>query len=130
MSDMARQREKYKWGRDRNSVACGVWGVSLQDSWRQDLTHFQSEVVEVRASGWLLCFSELQVEPQYLSLGFNYSCFRLVQNSWVPDGIGYSQSLGTQYCGSRQSLMGSESACVLPAASLLYLLGRQKQHCA
>ena len=26
--------------------------------------------VEVRARGWLLCFSEIQVEPQFLSLGF------------------------------------------------------------
>ena len=30
---------------------------------------FQTEV-EVRASGWLLCFSGLQVEPQFLSLSF------------------------------------------------------------
>ena len=35
---------------------------------------FQSEV-EIRASGWLLCFSDLQLEPQYLSLGFYYSCY-------------------------------------------------------
>ena len=49
-------------------------GQSLQDSWRQDLTHFQSEV-EVGASGWLLCFADLQVEPQYLSLGFYYLCY-------------------------------------------------------
>ena len=26
--------------------------------------------VEVRASGWLLCFLGLQVEPQFQSLGF------------------------------------------------------------
>ena len=30
---------------------------------------FQKEV-EVRASGWLFCFSDLEVEPQFLSLGF------------------------------------------------------------
>ena len=30
---------------------------------------FQIEV-EVRASGWLFCFSDLEVEPQFLSLGF------------------------------------------------------------
>ena len=30
---------------------------------------FQTEV-EVRASGWLFCFSDLQDEPQYLSPGF------------------------------------------------------------
>ena len=30
---------------------------------------FQTEV-EVRASGWMLCFSDLQVEPQFLTLGF------------------------------------------------------------
>ena len=33
------------------------------------ITHFLSEV-EVRASGWLLCFSDLQVKPQYPLLGF------------------------------------------------------------
>ena len=38
------------------------------------VAHFQSEV-EVRASGWLLGFSDPQVEPQYLSLGFYYSCY-------------------------------------------------------
>ena len=26
---------------------------------------------------WLLCFSNLQFEPQYLSLGFYYLCYRL-----------------------------------------------------
>ena len=26
--------------------------------------------VEVRASGWFFCFSDLQVEPQFLSLSF------------------------------------------------------------
>ena len=36
----------------------GVW--TLQHSWRQDLTHFLSEV-EVRQSGWLLFFSVIQV---------------------------------------------------------------------
>ena len=33
--------------------------------------------VEARASGQLLCFSDLQVEPQYLSLSFYYSQQRL-----------------------------------------------------
>ena len=37
-----------------------------EDSWRKG-HHFHTEV-KVRASGWLLCFSGLQVEPQYLSL--------------------------------------------------------------
>ena len=37
-------------------------------SWRQD-HHFQTEV-KVRASGWLHCFSVLQVEPHFLSLIF------------------------------------------------------------
>ena len=41
---------------------------------RGRLTHFWSEV-EVRASVWLICFSDLQVEPQYLSLGFYYSYY-------------------------------------------------------
>ena len=34
---------------------------------------FQTEV-EVRDSGWLFGFSDLQVEPQCLSLGFYLSC--------------------------------------------------------
>ena len=34
--------------------------------------------VEVRASGWLFCFFDLQVEPQYLSLNFYYLCYREV----------------------------------------------------
>lgn len=34
---------------------------------------FWSEV-EVRANGWLLCFSDLQVEPQYLSVCGTLMC--------------------------------------------------------
>ena len=30
---------------------------------------FQTEV-KVKASGWLFCFSDLQVEPQFLTLSF------------------------------------------------------------
>ena len=61
---MAGQREEYK-GEERNS-----WNMESEDSWRQDL-------VEVKglSSGWLFCFSDLQVEPQYLSLGFYYSSY-------------------------------------------------------
>ena len=56
-----RTREDYKMGGDSSQAHSDV-------SWRQD-HHSQTEV-EVRASGWLLCFSGLQVEPQYLSLSF------------------------------------------------------------
>ena len=34
--------------------------------------------VEVRASGYLFCFSDLQVEHQYLSLGFDQTCYNNV----------------------------------------------------
>ena len=51
-------------------------GVEFEDPWRQDLVPFWSEV-EVRDGDWLLCFSDLEVEPQYLSLGFYYSCYKL-----------------------------------------------------
>ena len=40
------------------------------------ITHFQSEV-EIRASGWLPCFSDLQLEPQHLSVGFYYLCYSI-----------------------------------------------------
>lgn len=53
------------------SVECRVW--SLRDLWRQDLTQFWSEE-EVRASVSLLCFSDLLVDPQNMSLSFYYSC--------------------------------------------------------
>ena len=39
------------------------------------IAHFWSEV-EVRARDWLFCFSDLQVELQYLSLGFYYLWYR------------------------------------------------------
>ena len=57
-----RTREDYEAGGDSSQ------SQSPEVSWRQD-HHFQTEV-KVRTSGWLLCFSGLQVEPQYLSLGF------------------------------------------------------------
>ena len=62
---MAGWREEYK--REETGTVWGVESVvwTLQDSWRQDLAHFRSDVA-VRANGWLLCFSDLQVEPQYL----------------------------------------------------------------
>ena len=44
--------------------------------WIQDLTPFHYEV-EVRASNLLLCFYDLQVEPQYLSPGIYYLCYRV-----------------------------------------------------
>ena len=50
-------------------MECGVESSVLMET---GPLSFQSEV-EVRASGWLLCFSDLQTESQYLSLGF-YIC--------------------------------------------------------
>ena len=43
------------------------------------------DLVEVKglSSGWLLCFSDLQVEPQYLSLGSYYSCYILAPSNEV-----------------------------------------------
>lgn len=34
--------------------------------------------VEVKVSGWLFSFSDLQVEHQYLSLGFDQTCYNNV----------------------------------------------------
>ena len=39
-----------------------------EDLWKHDYP-FRSEP-ELRASDWLLCFSDLQLEPQYLPLVF------------------------------------------------------------
>ena len=50
--------------------------MEFRSYWIQDLTPFQSEV-EIRDSNWPLCFSDLQIEPQYLSLGIYYSCYRV-----------------------------------------------------
>ena len=54
---------------------CEVWVMEFGVC-GQELTPFQFEVV-MRASNWLLCFSDLQVEPQYLSLSIYYSCCRV-----------------------------------------------------
>ena len=51
----------------------GKWGVESSGVMETGL-YFWSEV-EVRAINRLLCFSDLQVEPQYLSLGFYYLCY-------------------------------------------------------
>ena len=53
-------REEYKAGGDRNLFSFGL-KISLS----------KSSLV-----AWLLCFSDLQAEPQYLSLGFYYSCYK------------------------------------------------------
>ena len=58
-----RTREDYKTGGDSSQAQS-----HSEVSWRQD-RHFRTEV-KVRASGWLLCFLGLQVEPQFLSLSF------------------------------------------------------------
>ena len=55
---------EYKTGGDRSQAQSHSKEAGLL---------FWSEV-EVRVSGWLLCFSDLQAGPQYLSLGFYYSC--------------------------------------------------------
>ena len=65
--DMAGQREEYK-GEETGTH----WSVKSEDLWRQDLALLVEALVEVKglSSGWLLFFSDLHVEPQYLSLGF------------------------------------------------------------
>ena len=50
------------------------YDVEFKDSWKQDHTPFQSEV-KVRAIGWLLCFSDLRTEHQYVSQSFYYLCY-------------------------------------------------------
>ena len=47
--------------------------VSFRNPWRQDC-HFRTEV-EVRASGWLFCLLDFQVEPQFLTLTFHLIVF-------------------------------------------------------
>ena len=59
--------EEYKTGGDRSQL-------SLILRFLEAGSPFQSEI-EVRTSGWLLCFSDLQVKLHYLSLGFYYSCY-------------------------------------------------------
>ena len=56
-SDMSGWREEYK-----EEETGTHWGV--ESVWRIG-----------RGSGWLFCFSNLQPEPQYQSLGFYYSCY-------------------------------------------------------
>ena len=65
-SDIAGWREDYK--EEETGIQCGM---EFEDLWRQDLTSFWSEV-DVKDSVWWLCFSDLQDEPQYMSLGFCY----------------------------------------------------------
>ena len=65
--------------------------------WIQDLAPFQSEV-EMRASNCLLCFSDLQVEFQYLSLGIYYSCWRVgLFSTWEAKGQERNSALGQVY---------------------------------
>ena len=70
---------------------------------------FWSEV-EVRASGWLLCFSDLQVELQYLSLGFYYWRYRIGEKSMRK---GKSPEVGiqtyAQTCRTGHSFFGTEN---------------------
>lgn len=56
-------REDYKTGGDRYQSQS-----EPEDLWRQDHTFWPE--VAIRASGWPLCFSGLQVDPQFLSLRF------------------------------------------------------------
>ena len=54
----------------------GVWSLRLVENLAR--SPFRSEdlvKVKVLSSGWLLCFSDLQLEPQYLPLGFYYLCY-------------------------------------------------------
>ena len=52
-----------------------VWSLRIHED---RISQLQSEdLVEVKGlfSGWLLCFYDLQAEPQFLSLGFYYLCY-------------------------------------------------------
>ena len=53
----------------------GVWGLRIRGD-RISLFCYEDLVqVKVLSKSWLLCFSDLQREPQYLSLGFYYLCY-------------------------------------------------------
>ena len=70
-------------GKQRNvkrkrQALTGVWILSIRGD---RILPFESEdLVEVKglSSGWLLCFSDLQLGPQYLSLGLYYSATPLL----------------------------------------------------
>ena len=77
---MAGQREEYK-----GQEAGTQWSVESEVLWRQDLAFRSEDLVEVKglSSGWLLCFSDLQLEPLYLSPGFYYLCYILAPSNEV-----------------------------------------------
>ena len=73
------RQEWYGWAergiwRGKRQEFSGVWGVESGFMEIGSL-HFWS-MVEVRTRGWLLCFSDLQVEPQYLFLDFYYCAIK------------------------------------------------------
>ena len=81
---MAGQKEEYEgeetgtqW-RVESPQMPQIRGDRILPFWSEDL-------VEVKglSSGWLLCFSYLHVESQYLSLGFYYSCYNM-NNKGLP----------------------------------------------
>ena len=54
--------------------------MEFEDSWKQNLVPQSEDLAELKgfSGGWLLCFSDIQVEPQYVSLGFYYLCYKLI----------------------------------------------------
>ena len=90
-------REEYKDGWDGNSLS-----FSLKIS--QRLRALQCLVV------WLLCFADLQIEPQYLFLGFYYLCYNLDLYSEFQDSQGLKKREGGSFWGQQNGSTG-KTAC-------------------
>lgn len=87
---MAGQRKKKYKGEEtgiQRSVARRVWSLRIPGG--RLLSFWSEDLVEIKglSSGWLLCFSDLLVEPQHLSLPFYSWCCSCLSVEFLYDKL-------------------------------------------
>ena len=78
---MVGQREEKK-GEEKE--LSGAWSLRLVESIAGSSLCLSLDRSKISLVAWLLCFSDLQLEPQNLSLGFYYSYCRESLNDFNP----------------------------------------------